>query len=54
MGHMALKLDMSKVYDRLEWAFLQRIMERMGFSSEVDRLDYGVCKICVLFDFSQW
>ena len=29
--HMALKLDMSKVYDRLELIFLQRIMEKKGF-----------------------
>ena len=33
MGYMALKLDMSKVYDRLKWVFLQRIMEKMGFYS---------------------
>ena len=33
MGYMALKLDMSKVYDRLEWVFVQRIMEKMGFHS---------------------
>ena len=33
MGYMALKLDMSKVYDRLEWVFLQMIMEKMGFHS---------------------
>ena len=30
---MALKLDMSKAYDCLEWVFLQRIMEKMGFHS---------------------
>lgn len=29
--HIALKLDMSKAYDRLEWTFLQWIMEKMGF-----------------------
>ena len=31
VGHMALKLDMSKACDRLEWIFLQQIMEKMGF-----------------------
>ena len=31
VGHLALKLDMSKAYDRLEWVFLQKIMEKMGF-----------------------
>lgn len=48
---MALKLDVSKAYDRVDWGFLKNQMRRMGFSGKwiawimlcVSTVSYSVC-----------
>ena len=34
-GALALKLDVSKAYDRVEWAFLMGMMVRLGFPEDL-------------------
>ncbi|KAK9987792.1 hypothetical protein SO802_028031 [Lithocarpus litseifolius] len=33
-GFMVVKLDMRKAYNRVEWVFLEKIMEKMGFNNK--------------------
>lgn len=37
-GTMALKLDMSKAYDRIEWCFVHQVLASMGFPDHMTHL----------------
>ncbi|KAL0395138.1 UNVERIFIED_CONTAM: putative mitochondrial protein [Sesamum latifolium] len=49
-GHAALKLDLSKAYDRVEWIFLERVLVQLGFHSHFISLIH-LCVSSVSFSF---
>ena len=52
-GFMALKLDMNKVYDRVERSFLESIMRKMGFNEYWIFFVNALCQNSLLLYFSQ-
>ncbi|KAL8126087.1 hypothetical protein AgCh_013389 [Apium graveolens] len=50
-GWMALKVDMSKAYDRVEWGFLAAVLARLGFDPKVIRL-YMACISSVTYQIA--
>ncbi|XP_021815358.1 uncharacterized protein LOC110757915 [Prunus avium] len=49
-GFLALKLDMSKAYDRIEWSFLEQMMKKLGFAEQWVRL-IMTCVTTVTYSF---
>jgi hypothetical protein len=43
-GACAVKLDMHKAYNRVEWIFLENMMRKLGFAERW--VHDGLCQVC--------
>lgn len=50
-GWMAIKLDISKAYDRVKWGFLIVLLKKMGFDNKVVKL-FMTCMSSVWYQLS--
>ncbi|KAL5556875.1 hypothetical protein UlMin_039111 [Ulmus minor] len=52
-NYLALKLDMAKVYDRVEWEFIQRMMTKLGFSGVwINKIMACISSVTYSFQFN--
>ncbi|KAL0376653.1 UNVERIFIED_CONTAM: LINE-1 retrotransposable element O protein [Sesamum calycinum] len=54
-GYMVLKLDVSKAYDKVEWAFLKQVMLKLGFPPPPFCAScHPLCLVGLLFFYVRW
>ncbi|KAL5544814.1 hypothetical protein UlMin_008598 [Ulmus minor] len=52
-NYLALKLDMAKAYDRVEWDFIQRMMNKLGFSDVwINKIMACISSVTYSFQFN--
>lgn len=52
---MAIKTDMSKAYDKLEWEFIRMVLEKMNFHHTlINHLDHAMHYVGELYFHYKW